>query len=29
MKIFNPYDHGNAIEKIISILKDKKTFKNI
>jgi len=29
MKILNPYDHGNAIEKIISILKDKKTFENI
>lgn len=27
--INNPYDHGNAIEKIISILKQKKTYKNI
>lgn len=27
--VFNPYDHGNAIEKIIKILKNKKTYKNI
>ena len=28
-KIINPYDHGNAIEKIIKILKKKSTFLNI
>ena len=28
-KIINPYDNGNAIEKIIKILKMKKTYQNI
>ena len=28
-KIINPYDHGNAIEKIIKILKKKSTYQNI
>lgn len=28
-KIINPYDHGNAIDKIIKILKMKKTYQNI
>ena len=28
-KIINPYDHGNAIEKIIKVLKKETTFQNI
>ena len=29
VKIINPYDHGNAIEKIIKVLKKETTFQNV